>query len=164
MKKNALLIVVALVSKLHAEPDADLTNSLFCYGPEAGGNAVTTIPKENVRAIKKALAAGANVNATATTNFGRTVVALSCAAQYGYLESAKILINSGADVNFVVPDDDGSSTPLISAVSGNNPKIVQLILKAKKFNPERQLNAALKYAKEMNRTSIIKLLQDAGAK
>lgn len=64
---------------------------------EANEALLSAAEEGDVEALKAALAAGADVNATAD-NFGCTT-ALMLAAENGYAECVKILIDAGADVN-----------------------------------------------------------------
>ena len=54
--------------------------------------------------------------------------ALHLAAFFGQEEAAKILLERGAEVNFVAPNATIHVTPLHSAAAGSHPRIVKLLL------------------------------------
>jgi hypothetical protein len=100
---------------------------------EAGGSAVsstkapdvdihTAAITENLAAIKQHIAAGTNINER--DPFGGSSPLIS-AVVFGKTESARILIDAGADINF--QNNDGS-TPLITAAYFCRPEIVKMLL------------------------------------
>ena len=75
----------------------------------------------NIEAVKRHLAAGANVNAPNT--YGWT--ALYWASSRGHKEIVELLIANGADVN--AKDDDGN-TPLHLAAGASHKEIAELLI------------------------------------
>ena len=77
----------------------------------------------NIEAVKRQLAAGANVNAPNTDG----VTPLVFAADEGHKEIVEILIANGADVN---TRDKYKGTPLLRAASGGHKEIAELLIAA----------------------------------
>jgi uncharacterized protein len=82
----------------------------------------TAVIKGDTVALKQHIAAGTNINEK--DPFGGSSPLIS-AAVFGQTETAKILINSGADLNF--QNNDGS-TALHTAAFFCRPEIVQMLL------------------------------------
>ncbi|HEY0744894.1 MAG TPA: ankyrin repeat domain-containing protein [Chryseosolibacter sp.] len=82
----------------------------------------TAVLTDNLEALKKHIAAGSNINEK--DPFGGSSPLIS-AAVFGKTEAAKILIDSGADINF--QNNDGS-TALHTAAFFCRPEIVKMLL------------------------------------
>jgi ankyrin repeat protein len=90
------------------------------------------IKDNDVIAVKLFIAAGMDVN----TNIGNGFTVLMYAAENGYLEIAKLLIENGADINAhededidaPIDNDTSGETALIKAVLENNLKMVKLLV------------------------------------
>ena len=82
----------------------------------------TAVLTGNLDALKQHIAAGSNINEK--DPFGGSSPLIS-AAVFGKTEAAKILIDSGADINF--QNNDGS-TPLHTAAFFCRPEIVKMLL------------------------------------
>jgi outer membrane protein assembly factor BamB len=142
------------------------------------------VRKGDLEKVKTFLAAGIDVNTK--NRYGAT--ALSFAADKGYVEIAKLLIEKGADVN--VTDTFYKSTPLAWATFNNHPEMVILLLEKGandagealgaaisnkdaamvkvflekgKLKPE-ELSEALEFAKQQGDPNIVDALKKAGAK
>jgi ankyrin repeat protein len=76
-------------------------------------------------AIKPLLARGADVNAVSVLKADSTLI---WAAQYGSVESVKILLAAGAKVNYA---NTMGETALLRAAEANYPEVIQLLLDAK---------------------------------
>ncbi len=77
--------------------------------------------------LKMLLDAGAKVDRRTKINGYGNMTALYVAAQNGYTESVRTLIEAGADVN--IPDFDGT-TPLNRAKMGKHLEIIELLKRA----------------------------------
>ena len=88
---------------------------------------------------------GANVNASTTDAFGQYITPLSCAVKEGYLESVRILIAAGADIQKCQKNLIQNSrnleikalltNPLHSAIKAGNSELVKSFL-SKGYKPE----------------------------
>ena len=94
-----------------------------------GGGLIGAIRKQNVAAVKQALAGGANINAHGR-QFG--ITPLNWASLLGHVEIATLLIDKGADVNG--PNRDDGTRPLHSASYMGRTAVVELLL-SKKADP-----------------------------
>jgi hypothetical protein len=116
--------------------------------------------KKDLEGIKKALAAGANPNASSKVlGDGPSLVPLARED----VSFAKVLLDKGADPNSARKDGD---SPLITAAIVGNKPVVELLLD-KGANPDHQNGAgytALSEAVHQGDVSIVKLLLDKGAK
>lgn len=72
-------------------------------------------------AVQRLLRDGLNANA----QDGRDATALHIAAAHGYLEIAKLLIDSGADVDFLIEE---GGTPLMAASARFKPRMVEFLI------------------------------------
>ena len=102
--------------------------------------------------VKRQLDEGADINAT---DGGLTL--LTKAATEGYLKTAKLLIDKGADIN--ARTNEGSSALMAASMAGYT-KIVELLVNAG-ANAKAKNNmgyTAEMYAKEKGYTNIIQLL------
>ena len=103
-------------------------------GGGGGGGLIGAIRKQNVEAVKQALAGGAKVNAHGP-QFG--ITPLNWAAVLGHVEIARLLIEKGADVNG--PNRDDGTRPLNSASYMGRTAVVELLL-SKKADPNLKNN------------------------
>jgi ankyrin repeat protein len=81
---------------------------------------------------------------------------------WGELESAKILIDAGADVN---AKGDNGAPPLFNAVIGGNPKVIELLIKsgAKASLRNDDGRSVLEYARNINSSnSVLDILKKLG--
>ncbi|MEC7556624.1 MAG: ankyrin repeat domain-containing protein [Planctomycetota bacterium] len=99
-----------------------------------GGGLIGAIRKQNVAAVKQALAGGANINAHGR-QFG--ITPLNWASLLGHVEIATLLIDKGADVNG--PNRDDGTRPLHSASYMGRTAVVELLL-SKKADPNLKNN------------------------
>jgi hypothetical protein len=116
--------------------------------------------KKDLEGIKKALAAGANPNASSKVlGDGPSIVPLARETP----EYVRALLAKGADPNSARKDGD---SPLITATIVGNEPVVKLLLD-KGANPDHQNGAgytALSEAVHQGNVAIVKLLLDKGAK
>lgn len=96
------------------------------------------------------------------------MTALMVAAEEGYTDIAKALIDAGADVNMRKGGRNDGYTALMIAVENGHPAIVKLLIKAgADVNAETGYYphiTALDIAKSKGHTEIVNLLKAAGAK
>lgn len=92
-----------------------------------------------------------------------TITPLMCAGQNGQVETARILIDHGADVNKV---GFLGMTPLIAAGQGGNPEVISLLLeKGANINAKTadRNETALTEAVENGHTEAVRVLIEKGA-
>lgn len=108
--------------------------------------------KGDLKAVKSALAKGANVNAGDRING----YALSRAAAKGHVEIVKLLLNKGAKVD---PDSDEGYTPLVEAVSSGRIEVAKILL-AYRANPNNYAagTTPLSISIEAKNVQLVKLL------
>lgn len=164
------IIAFALPLTVHAQ---DLNEELWAAARQG-----------DTLAVKAALAKGAEVNAK--TRYGAT--ALSYAADRGFVEVIRVLLENGADVNakdtfynapaltwaaynghtaavkfMLEKGAEGKESVLSSGVQSGNAEMVQSALAAGGFS-EEALSSALANANKSENAEIIAALKNAGAK
>ena len=115
--------------------------------------------EENIEAVKKTLADGADVNAKDDNGW----TPLHWAAGIGHKEVSEYLITMGADVN---AKTSLGSTPLHGAAMGGHKEIAErLIAKGTDVNAQSEKGRTpLDWATEKNRTEVADLLRKHGGK
>lgn len=114
----------------------ELQQVIIKYGnnPDSMSTLHYAIKMGDVNAVNLLIANGADVNSTCLDcRSPRTITALSRAAIYNQLEIARILLNSGADVNFA-PFDDCYYPIYYSAEFGSADLVTLLIENGAKLN------------------------------
>ncbi len=107
----------------------------------------------NIEFVKTLIQKGADVNV-----YGNDYDApLTIAAERGYVEIVRMLIDAGANVNF----ENDNITALMSAVKNNHVKIVRMLIGAE-ANVNTDGDTALIIAVEGNHVEIVRMLIDAG--
>ncbi|HEX4947609.1 MAG TPA: ankyrin repeat domain-containing protein [Blastocatellia bacterium] len=159
---------------------------LFAYAQDANEELLEAARKSDVEKVKALLAKGANVNAKSP--YGVTPLGFACSR--GSVEVVKVLLDHGAEVN--VTDTFYRTTPfgmvtmgkkanpeimrmliekgaketdqaLNYAITNNHPELAKTALAKGTFKQE-VLDKALRNALKSNRTDIIAMLKNAGAK
>ena len=120
---------------------------------------VNAVKDNNINAAKKAIAAGADVNAKDEGGW----TALMFASQNGHAEIVCTLIKAGADVN--AKRKDGATALMRAALEGHTETVSTLIEAGADFNAKRKDGeTALMRAALKGHTEIVSALIKAGAK
>lgn len=139
------------------------SNDPDCVSQEALTNLklILAADQGNVKAMEEQVKAGADVNISDEL-FGNPLVAASTT---GSAEAVKFLLDKGARVNIA---DGHGMTPLMCAANSGNPEVIKLLLAkgadVNADNTKRHGVNALEIAKYKKHETIVKLLEDAGAK
>ena len=155
MKKWSIRIaLLAILAVSGAMSRADATDDLF-----------KAIDNKDVNAARAALDRGAPVNAVAKNIFNiGNITPLSHAVTKGQVEIVKLLLERGADVNYI--HSLGGGTCLTDAAMNGSASIVSLLLDhgAKvDIKDETMGYTPLMYAASGGRDEVVKLLLDHGA-
>lgn len=146
--------------------------------------------KGDAAAVKKLLDEGVDVN----TKFRYNATALFYACDHGHVEVVKVLLERGADLNvkdsyygftplmlatgpaqkkrpehteiaklLIAKGAPGKEIVLSSAIQGNDPALAKFVVDSGGI-PATALSDALETAKNQNKTELVSLLEQAGAK
>jgi ankyrin repeat protein len=121
----------------------------------------------NLNLIKDLLGRGANINAPAAAEFGRTALQAACAREQPSLELIQFLLDNGAEVNADAGIDCGVTALQGAAIQGHIKIVVLLIENGADVNAEPAISEgrmALDGAARHGRLDMVKLLLNAGAK
>jgi len=117
------------------------------------------VQDQNLNAVRDFLAAGMDPNVKDAFD----ATALMIAANKGYADMAKILLENGAGVN--IKSDDGITALMAAAYRGYEDIVRMLLEQGADVHVESESGlTALMAAESINHAAIIRLLKDAGAK
>jgi len=150
MKKHILLTIAAVLVVGCGESQEDIDNML-----------ISSSSSSNAENVLKAVKKGANVNAKTSTGWSD----LRYASMFGHADTAKILIENGANVNEI--NDSTGSSCLHAAMQGGHLEVSKVLLenganvniKGRRFG-HTPLDASIFW----NRDELTKLLRKHGGK
>jgi len=113
------------------------------------------IKKGDVESLKQALENGFDVNASESGDFGSSL--LHIAIRYGQMEAFQLLLEKGADINFV---DKVGWTPLMESVVDDKPEFGKILVEkgANKDFVNHRGATAMALAQKFGRSSFFSFL------